>query len=311
MKTILLSLTAFLLLEFGMAQNIGKSFVSEDVVYHYEDLNRVDQAKALLVLFDGGAGKAARIAPETSLPDSAIDYRFKTIGIDQSELFISDSCYSRIRTIIAHVMKEEGITENLFIGGFSLGGYTALRFSELAVQKKDEAMIPNAVFAIDPPLDHLDFVNYCQRELKRDCPNKDAIEIGKAEAGWILNYYDENFGPLESDSASYIANSCFTATLPDGGNAKYLIDIPVNMIHEIDIMWLIRERCRDLADANAIISSKFINYLYRLGNQEATITQTSNKGYRSDGRRHPHSWSIADPIQTLEWLSRYLIMVNK
>lgn len=305
MKNIILSLVALLVGQMGISQNTDKSFVSEDVVYHYEDLNRVDQAKALLVLFDGGAGKAARIAPETSLPDSAIDYRFKTIGIDQSELFISDSCYSRIRTIIAHVMKEEGITENLFIGGFSLGGYTALRFSELAVQKKDKSMIPNAVFAIDPPIDHLDFVNYCQRELTRDCPNKDAIEIGRAEAAWILDYYNKNFGPLESDSAAYIANSCFTASLPDGGNAKYLIEIPLNMIHEIDIMWLIRERCRDLADANALISSKLINYLYKMGNLEATLTQTSNKGYRADGIRHPHSWSIADPTQTLDWLSRY------
>ena len=290
----------------GSAQSRAKQFTAANISYHYLDLNELPRPKALLVLFDGGRGKASGISRETALPDSAVNYGYKSIGIDQSAFFISDSAYLRIRIIIHHVMKEEGIPANLFIGGFSLGGYTAIRFAEMAVAKNDTAMIPNAIFAIDPPLDHLDFINYCQRELKRKCPDGRASELGKAEARWILNYYYENFGDYHEDSSAYIGNSCYTSILPDGGNARYLKEIPVNMIHEIDIMWLIRERCRDLSDANAVISSKFVNCLYGMGNREATITQSSVRGYRADGRRHPHSWSIADPIATLDWLSKYL-----
>lgn len=290
----------------GMAQSTTQSFEETGISYTYEELNEVENPIALLVLFDGGAGIATRISSETAIPDSAVQYQFKVIGIDQSELYISNFTYSRIRTIINHVRKQEGIGENLFIGGFSLGGFTSVRFAEMAVESKDNDLIPKAIFAIDPPLDHLEFVNYCNRELERTCPNEQANAIGKGEANWILNYYQLNFGSFPEDKEVYIANSCYTSILSEGGNARYMKNIPVNMIHEIDMMWLINERCRDLSDTNAFLSSKFINFLVAQGNKDATITLTSNKGYRADGRRHPHSWSIAEAIPTLDWLSRYL-----
>ena len=306
MKIILVILVSLTLTLSSLAQNDKSTFNSSGISYHFQELNSIESPKALLVLFDGGAGLAERIATETSIPDSAIQYRYKVIGIDQTEFYVSDSIYSSIRTIINYVKLKEGINKNLFIGGFSLGGYTAVRFSEMAVEKNDSTMIPNAIFAVDPPLDHLDFINYCQRELKRECSNNDGNKLGKSEANWIMDYYYENFGDYLIDSTEYIAHSCYTDCLTDGGNGQFLVDIPINMIHELDVMWLIKERCRDLSDANSLLSSKFVNYLYNLGNIEATLTLTSNKGYRADGRRHPHSWSIAQPIPTLEWLSRYL-----
>ena len=302
----LLVLIALFLTELAMGQTRTQSFREEGRAYTYEELNDVQDPLALLVLFDGGAGIATNIVAETAIPDSAVQFRFKVIGIDQSDLFISDSNYSRIRTIIKHVQQKYGFSKNLFLGGFSLGGFTSIRFSEMAVQKKDTQMIPNAVFAVDPPLDHLDFLDYCLRELERSCLNENASTIGKAEANWVLSYYEQHFGPYSEDSSAYINNSCYTRLSTNGGNGIYLKDIPVNMIHEIDIMWLIKERCRDLSDVNAMIGSKFIRFLVGLGNEEAILTMTSNKGFRADGRRHPHSWSIAEPRPTLEWLLQYV-----
>ena len=306
MKKAVFTIFTLVIVKLGTAQNLTKTFEQGDITYKYEELNKVENPKALLVLFNGGAGIASKIAPETSIPDSAVSYHIKTIGIDQSGFYISDSIYSGISTIIKYAKEEHDIENNLFIGGFSLGGFTSVRFAEMAVEKNDSTMIPNAIFAIDPPLDHLDLVNYCLRELNRKCPDEEIIKVGKDEAKWILNYYLQHFGDFNKDSTSYIANSCFTDSQADGGNGKYLKSVPVNMIHEIDIMWLIHEKCRDLSDANAVLSSKFINFLYQEGNRGAIITLTSNKGFRADGRRHPHSWSIADPIGTLNWLSKYL-----
>ena len=312
MKKAPLLLLLLFVCELSIAQNLStaigtQTFTHEGNSYQYEALNEVQDPVALLVLFDGGAGKAARIPPETAIPDSAVGFQFKVIGIDQSEFFITDSTYARIRTIIQHVRKSEGIGQNLFIGGFSIGGYTTVRFSEMAVEREDTDLIPTAIFGVDPPLDHLEFVQYCLRELDRTCPNEDANRLGKGEARWLMNYYEQSFGSYLEDTSEYIAHSCYTSTLTNGGNGRYLKDIPVNMIHEIDIMWLIQERCRDLRDVNAFSSSMFISFLVGQGNQEATITLTSNKGYRADGRRHPHSWSIAEPMPTLKWLSKYLI----
>ena len=306
MKSNILFLSFILLNSISFSQTKTKSFVQDKIVYQYEELNEVKKPKALLVLFDGGAGIAARIPTETSLADSAVNYKIKTIGIDQSEFFISDSNYRRISTIILSVMYENSIEENLFIGGMSLGGFTTVRFSEMAVERKDTLVIPKAIFTVDPPLDHIAMYNYCIRELERECPNPDANQLGKGEAKWILDYYSRNFGDLQKDSSNYVTNSCYSASLSNGGNARYLMGIPVNMIHEIDLMWLVKERCRDLTDANVISSSKFINYLYNSGNENAILTLTQNKGFRSDGRRHPHSWSIAEPTVTLNWLMQYM-----
>ena len=46
-----------------------------------------------------------------------------------------------------------------------------------------------------------------------------------------------------------------------------------------------------------------INELQRLGNKNAVLVTTTDKGYRKpNNMRHPHSWSIADPEQIIKWL---------
>ena len=295
----------FVFLSFLTSKGNTQSFEIKGNNYKYENLNTVTKPKALLVLFNGGSGIASKIAKETSIPDSASIRGVKTIGINQSELFLSDSNYTRIKTIISHVMKELSI-KNVFMGGFSLGGMTTLRFTEIAVEKGDSAVIPKAVFSIDPPVDNVVLRNYCIKELNRQCSNQKDVNAGKIEAEWILNYYKSHFGEFEKDSSNYIKSSCYSVTKGDGGNAKYLLNIPIKMIHEINAMWQIKEKCRDLSDSNILTSSKMVNYLYNNGNKHATLELTQNKGKRLDGSIHPHSWSIADPSTTLDWLLSYI-----
>lgn len=283
-----------------------KSFEEEGVLFQYEVLNLVEHPLALLVLFDGGAGKAKNILPETQIPDSAAQHGFLVIGIDQSEFFLDENSYSRIGRIIQHVQKENKLNKQLFLGGFSLGGFIALRFTEMAVEHQDDALIPNAVFAVDPPLDHVELREYCLRELARDCDKKEALELGKAEAEWILNYYEQHFGAFPEEKDKYKQHSCFTNNELQGGNARFLKGVPVMLFHEVDLQWLKEERCRNYEDCNAYVGSKFIQYLQAEGNKHAVLTQTAGLGYRADGRRHPHSWSIADPGTTFAWLLRFL-----
>ena len=226
------------------AQVSAQQFELNGIEYQYVQLNEVDNPKALLVLFDGGAGIAARIPLECSIPDSAAQYGVLCIGIDQSEFYLSDENYARLSTVIMHVMDKHKIEDALYLGGFSIGGFTAVRLAEMAVEKGDDQIRPAAVFGVDPPLDHLDFVDYCHRELDRECASEEASRIGKGEAEWILGYYQENFGSVEENADTYVRQSCFSSQLADGGNAQFLLDIPILLVHEIDPMWLIKERCR-------------------------------------------------------------------
>lgn len=283
-----------------------QTFIEGTEHFHYEALNEITDPQALLVLFDGGAGKAKNIVGESAIPDSAAHYGFLVIGIDQSDFFLDELNYARIGSIIAYVKKENNLDDELFLGGFSLGGFIAVRFAEMAVERKDESLIPKALFAVDPPLDHLELRQYCLRELERVCDKKDAIELGKTEAKWILNYYEQHFGSFPEDKNTYIHHSCFNSDGSDGGNAAFLEAVPVALFHEVDLEWLMEERCRSYEDCNAFVGALFIEFLQSKGNRDAVLIKTSDLGYRADGRRHPHSWSIAEPHSTFEWLLNYL-----
>ena len=91
MKIILVILVSLTLTLSSLAQNDKSTFNSSGISYHFQELNSIESPKALLVLFDGGAGLAERIATETSSPDSAMQYRYTVIGIDQTEFYVSDS----------------------------------------------------------------------------------------------------------------------------------------------------------------------------------------------------------------------------
>ncbi|MGL1194712.1 hypothetical protein ACSTLL_23235, partial [Vibrio parahaemolyticus] len=79
---------------------------------------------------------------------------------------------------------------------------------------------------------------------------------------------------------------------------KALAKTPVMLISEPDIQWWLAQRGFDFRYMNVIDQAAMINELRRLGNDKAVLVTTTDKGYRKpDNRRHPHSWSIADPEQ--------------
>ena len=55
---------------------------------------------------------------------------------------------------------------------------------------------------------------------------------------------------------------------------------------------------------NAIDLAGLINQLKILGGKKAELITTIEKGYGDDGSRHPHSWSIVDEKELIEWFNR-------
>lgn len=75
------------------------------------------------------------------------------------------------------------------------------------------------------------------------------------------------------------------------------------IITELDIQWWLSQRGYDFSYINIKDQTAMINELQKLGNSKAVLVTTINKGYRKLGnKRHPHSWSIADPVQLTKWL---------
>lgn len=288
---------------FQLGHSNTATFKKDSTNYYFEELNRVDNPRGLLVLFNGGNGDPRLIDNETLINEYADSLHIQCIAIWQGEWFISDSSYNMVKTIVTHANDKYKIPDNkLYLGGFSLGGFTTLRISELAVEKSDSVLIPQAIFCIDPPVNYLDLYAYCERELSRKCSDEQISNAGQQEAQWIKNLLEKSLGNPSINDSLYIKESCYSS---GGGNGVYLKNIPLLFFHEIDIQWQIENRCRDLRDQNIVMISQFVNYLQNIGNKNAKIITTQNKGYRSNGKRHPHSWSIADPKTIFDFLLQF------
>ncbi len=207
-------------------------------------------------------------------------------------------------TIFKQVVKRYNIPKDKFVlGGFSGGGMLALTYTEKANKYKDSTfVVPKAVFGIDPPLDFAHLWNHCKRDIERNFS-----EAAIQEAKWIMKSYTEEFGGSPEDfPENYIKYSIYSHSQKDGGNAKYLTQTPILLYTEPDIIWAMKNRHRDYYDMNCLDISAMINMLQMQGNKDAGLVVTNNKGRRLDGTRHPHSWSIMNSQQCLNWLLKQL-----
>ena len=55
---------------------------------------------------------------------------------------------------------------------------------------------------------------------------------------------------------------------------------------------------------NALDQTAMIQLLNDLGNNRAEFINAFQKGYRLEGNRHPHSWSIVDPVECIRWIKK-------
>ncbi len=205
-----------------------------------------------------------------------------------------------LNTIFNEILINYKVSKNNFVlGGLSNGGVISLNYAKNAVKNpKKFCLIPKGVFALDSPLDKAHFYRYCEREIERNFS-----EAGVSEANWIKNNSDSLYGGSpDKFPDKYIEASIFSFGAKDGGNAKYLKNIPVRMYTDLDVDWLLNERHRDLYDWNGTDIVAMINQLKIMGNKNANVIISHGKGRRLDGSKNPHSWSIIDSQDCLKWI---------
>jgi len=100
--------------------------------------------------------------------------------------------------------------------------------------------------------------------------------------------------------------SSFYPEAKDGGNAKYLAAIPVRLYCDPDINWIIENRRGSYEIINAADLSGCISQLKLLGNKNAEFVNCLGKGFKPDGTRHPHYFSMLDPEEFIVWANKLL-----
>lgn len=207
--------------------------------------------------------------------------------------------------IIAEICQKYKISKgNIVVGGLSAGGVLAIRYAETCFEKGMKSGIkPMAVFGIDPPLDYERFWHECSRKVKLNFH-----PAAVAEGQLLLKLMNDKFGDSPTNSLQkYYDFAPYSRNATDGGRIKFLKNTPVRMYHEPDLDWWIENRRQDYAAMNSIDCAGAINDLRILGNIKAEIIETHNKGYRPDGTRHPHSWSILDEKEMIDWCMKLIV----
>lgn len=212
-----------------------------------------------------------------------------SFGVDS----LSQQSFGRILRDVT--TRHKLIDQPFYLGGYSIGGSCILKYAE------ESDIKPNAVFAIDPPIDFEQMYNSSKRNLRLSVntePNGESVFLLK-KIKEIMN------GTPEDAIANYQKISPYSFTDTSQTAIKKLLKVPLRIYTEPDIHWWMKERGMDYTSMNSTLHSAMINELNRLGNRNAKLIITLNKGYRKpDNNRHPHSWSIVDNDELIKWLQK-------
>ncbi len=291
---------------FAQTGEIYYSNPEHNSVNYYITFKPEGQLKGLLLLLTSFGESPQTASKETEIPKIATKNGLLTVIAslqDGNMTFFVDSLSQATldKLILELLEKYELKGKPFYMGGFSLGGSGVVKYAERAYNL-EYLPKPNAVFAIDPPLDFERAYHSLEHTIRY---NK--ILVAKREAEYFIKriMYELNGSPVDN-ILNYYSVSPYSHSDTTMKNVRSLVDYPIRLIIEPDIIWQIENRNRGYYDLNAIDCAAVINTLNMLGNKNAMLVTTTNKGYRKiTGNRNTHSWSIADADQTIKWLLQF------
>jgi pimeloyl-ACP methyl ester carboxylesterase len=214
--------------------------------------------------------------------------------------YLNNASTDTLNTMIKEVSQKYGLGGKKFvIGGFSIGGTGALRYAEKAVEGTYASNLTLAgAFTVDAPLDFERLWFSFEKELRAG-PNK--------EAEYFLNAMRNALGGEPNRNLqTYARYSPFLASDGNGGRAHFLKTIPLRFYVEVDTSWWKAMGWLGYEDQNVYDQDRMIQRLREFGNKDVEQIKSTNKGYRKDGKRHPHSWSIVDERELTKWIIKIM-----
>jgi pimeloyl-ACP methyl ester carboxylesterase len=291
----------------------GNDDNSTDLFYYL--LKPRQAVKATLVLFPSTGETAENvISCNRTLMQLAYDKNIATVVVsaNYNKSLESDSqAMLFFENVFAELVGKYNLPRNKFVlCGLSLGGGNALQYTEMSRDSEyDTYLKPMAVIGVDPAVDMTDLYNNAIQQIAEYEKEGDTLPESKKAAlnenRFLIDYFHKLYGgPPEQYHQKYIEGSQFSRNQDDGGNAKHLIHVPVRLYCDPDILWQLKYKGRDYYHMNAANLSAMVNFLIKRGNRQAELIPAIGKGFRVDGTRHPHSWSIVDAPDCVNWIIR-------
>lgn len=254
------------------------------------------EAQGTIIFFNSDRDTASTTIPKALEKELAL--LFVTTG-NRLEFLFDDRALSQLDRYIGQALEKHELSKsNLLLAGMSLAGTRALKYAQYCGEKRSAYGIrPRAVVICDAPLD---FIRFWESSKKAE---KLAFHYASANEGrWVSNYVETNLGSRPAQRPDVYADySPYCHSFPLPHKLQALNGIALRAYSEPDVHWWMANRGKDYYDMNTIDAAALVNALRLYGNEEAELILTQDKGYRPDGQRHPHSWSIVDEEEMIGW----------
>ncbi|AUC82833.1 hypothetical protein [Lacinutrix sp. Bg11-31] len=258
----------------------------------------VKDAKAVLVLFGGFPENAGDIKREFKIIENAEENNIAVLYLNYSrKIWLTKKEKTLLSEQLQNIFKENKLpSDNVYIGGFSSGGNMALLISNF-ITHENSSIIPKGVFIVDSPLDLYALHTVAKKNVERNF-SEPAVQ----ESMWLIETLEKQLGKPEEDISKYEEYSVATLKTGNIDNIKNLKETKIRFYTEPDTLWWKKNRFSEYDEMNAYYIKKLHERLSELKFNAVEYIPTENKGYRANGERHPHSWSIVDKTDLVHWM---------
>ncbi|MEM9676279.1 MAG: hypothetical protein AAF992_27050 [Bacteroidota bacterium] len=266
---------------------------------HYELLIPEENQTGVLILFGGFPDTPDVIKQEFKIIEPATDAGIAVALMKfNRKLWLMENEKNQLATIVSQMFAENDLTqENVYIGGFSSGGNISLLLGNYLVESGSDIQ-PEGVFIVDSPVDLLRLYKNAQRNIERNF-----MPSSVQESRMTVSILESAFGKPEDGIKPYEEHSPYTSKTHNIDNLKYLQNAKLRLYTEPDTVWWKENRQYEYEDMNAYFIKNLADDLTEEFGNIVEYIATKNRGYRPNGNRHPHSWSIVDVDELIQWIT--------
>ena len=266
---------------------------------NYELCKPTKNIKKVLVLFGGFSEKPEDIKRKFKILEIAKKNGIAVIYMNYNQrLWLEENEKKNLAELLQKIfIANKLLTNDIYVGGFSSGGNIALLISSFIIKNKEFKLEPKGVFIVDSPIDLVALYRSSEKNL-----NQNFSAISVRESTWIIETLGKQFGNPNKDISKYEEYSIYTSKTNNFENIKALIKTKIRLYTEPDTLWWKENRKADYEQMNAYYIKRLSESLKNLGFNQVEYIATKNKGYRENGKRHPHSWSIVDINGLIKWI---------
>ncbi len=285
----------------GHEKNIGskKTEYEKTTNEHYELSKPTKNINAVLTLFGGYPEKADDIKREFKVLEIAKENDVAVLFMNYNQkLWLEQNEKIQLTEHLISIFEKNKLpTDNIYIGGFSSGGNVALLIGDFIIKNTHYSITPNGIFIVDSPVDLASLYLSAEKNVKQNFS-----EASIQESTWLIETLGKQFGNPSNNISKYQEYSVFTLQTGSIGNLEHLRKTKIRFYTEPDTLWWKKNRMVDFKQTNAYHIKRLSETLNKQNFRSIEYISTENQGYRANGERHPHSWSIVDETDLIRWI---------